>query len=182
KPSGRSAHAQQDTVKSAYGSRAQYSQGIFSEPDVQWTEVIQSNVTVLALFGQGYFRAKGETGDPNAPRHRRQARARGWLCRKPGTDGWSAPHPGFPPRFSPVCPRFLPAVFPGFSAVFLDVLALYSRYKICAITLSAAPISGAAWEGDNTPELSKSFTSLMKELRFPIAPAFFPAFIRFIAC
>ena len=33
-----------------------------------------------------------------------------------------------------------------------------------------------------TPELRKSFTSLMKESRFPIAPACFPAFIRSIAC
>jgi len=58
----------------------------------------------------------------------------------------------------------------------------YPGYGSAAITLSAALISDAAWEADNTPELSKSFTSLMKESRFPIAPAFFPAFIRSIAC
>jgi hypothetical protein len=57
-----------------------------------------------------------------------------------------------------------------------------SVYGSAAITLSAPPTSDAAWEGDNAPELSKSFTSLMNESRFPIAPAFFPAFIMFIAC
>src|SRR5437879_6477670 len=55
-------------------------------------------------------------------------------------------------------------------------------YESRAITLSAALTSDAAWDGDNTPEPSKSLTSLMKESRFPIAPAFFPAFIRPIAC
>ena len=55
-------------------------------------------------------------------------------------------------------------------------------YESRAITLSAALTSGAAWDGDNTPELSKSFTSLMKESSFTIAPALFPAFSRSIAC
>src|SRR5260370_24101000 len=58
----------------------------------------------------------------------------------------------------------------------------YLGYESVAIILSAALTSDAAWDGDNTPELSKSFTSLMKRSRFSIAPAFFPAFIRFIAC
>ena len=41
--------------------------------------------------------------------------------------------------------------------------------------------SDAAWDGDNTPELSKSFTSLMKESSLRIAASFFPAFIPFTA-
>lgn len=58
----------------------------------------------------------------------------------------------------------------------------YLGYYSAASTLSPGLTSDAACDGDNTPELSKSFTSLMKESRFSIAPAFFPAFIMLIAC
>jgi hypothetical protein len=53
-------------------------------------------------------------------------------------------------------------------------------YENAVITLCAALISDAAWDGYNTRELSNSFTWPMKALKFPIAAASFPAFSRSI--